>query len=468
MKSYSASRFAPDPTAILFLIAGTALVVWLWADSIAGAVSIMAVLVVPALVYFVSTSPIIAATALILSAAASHFILTLGSANIAPEHMAVILLCMGLPLWLGYTTIRPTWTSVDRLLVYYIAAIFFSSALFSVRPLQTLKWSVEQALAILPYFLLRVYVTNRSRFKQVFEIFLAIGVLQAAYAVICFFANRLFDTALGLEVGQYGEIPGTYGIQREANILGSYSASCLIALLMMYIKTGERKYLNRAPVVFAAALISLSRAAIGATGIVLAMLFIYAYWKKALTASMATQIALRLALTFLVLGPALLSLYTERFSTIEVANPVENVATDADTRVRVLTSALAFDDIAAHPLFGTGTASLQLNGDYSDIGYGDIGQGLWISTTEIRVLHDVGLVGLVIFGLFLYRLAVRSWKLAQEHFVPEIMALLFAGLIYCISFQTTEGTLMAFSWVHLGLIGCGLAIYQKKEAETAA
>jgi len=95
---------------------------------------------------------------------------------------------------------------------------------------------VQQAVVILPYFMLRFYVTDRRRFKKAFQIFLVLGVLQAAYAVICFFSYTLFHTEFGMAIGQYGQIPGTYGVQREANILGAYSCACFIALLTMYLK----------------------------------------------------------------------------------------------------------------------------------------------------------------------------------------------------------------------------------------
>jgi len=39
------------------------------------------------------------------------------------------------------------------------------------------------------------------------------------------------------------------------------------------------------------------------------------------------------------------------------------------------------------------------------------------------------------------------------------MTLMLGALVYSLTFQATEGTLLAFSWVHLGLIGCAVSIY---------
>jgi hypothetical protein len=30
-------------------------------------------------------------------------------------------------------------------------------------------------------------------------------------------------------------------------------------------------------------------------------------------------------------------------------------------------------------------------------------------------------------------------------------------VVYCVAFQATEGTILAFTWVHLGLIGCAVS-----------
>jgi O-antigen ligase len=77
----------------------------------------------------------------------------------------------------------------------------------------------------------------------------------------------------------------------------------------------------------------------------------------------------------------------------------------------------------------------------------------------MRVLHDTGIVGLVVFGAFLVSMYRRSRKVLKAESNPELVALLASALVYCISFQATEGTLLAFSWVHLGLIGCAISIF---------
>src|SRR5262249_20247452 len=87
----------------------------------------------------------------------------------------------------------------------------------------------------------------------------------------------------------------------------------------------------------------------------------------------------------------------------------------------------------------------------------------WIGNTELRVLHDTGIVGLLTFMVFVVSLVWLARKALKRESCPELIALLAGGAVYSITFQATEGTLLAFSWVHLGLIGCAVAIMNRPE-----
>jgi hypothetical protein len=47
----------------------------------------------------------------------------------------------------------------------------------------------------------------------------------------------------------------------------------------------------------------------------------------------------------------------------------------------------------------------------------------------------------------------------KETPVLELEALVLAFVVYCVSFQFTEGTLLAFTWVHLGMIACAFVLF---------
>jgi O-antigen ligase len=144
-------------------------------------------------------------------------------------------------------------------------------------------------------------------------------------------------------------------------------------------------------------------------------------------------------------------------STIDVSDPTA----DEDTMFRVVQFAGALDDIADSPLLGHGTSSFQLlfaPGAAESI----VGTNVpWIANSELRILHDTGAIGLGLFLLFLGALLRKAWPLLRRGSEPALLALLTSAVVYCVSFQATEGTILAFPWVHLGLIGCVVAMELK-------
>jgi O-antigen ligase len=167
----------------------------------------------------------------------------------------------------------------------------------------------------------------------------------------------------------------------------------------------------------------------------------------------------------LLIAPIVLPHYTERFSTVEIADPTA----DPNTLTRAVQTFSAVDEIVKHPLFGGGTASFQLAFDWKSFGPEWEDQG-WIANTELRVLHDTGVVGLVVFTLFVVSLVRRAWKVLKRQRSPELVALVASAFVYCIAYQATEGTLLAFTWVHLGLIASAVAVLdnQKKSGNETA
>jgi hypothetical protein len=119
--------------------------------------------------------------------------------------------------------------------------------------------------------------------------------------------------------------------------------------------------------------------------------------------------------------------------------------------------ALAGEGIAEHPVAGNGTSSYQLQ--YTDEAFGDADAPGWIPNTETRILYDTGIVGFGLFIAFCWYLGVSVKKLLKKTSVLELEALVLGFVVYCVSFQFTEGTLLAFTWVHLGLIACAFVLF---------
>jgi hypothetical protein len=308
-------------------------------------------------------------------------------------------------------------------------------------------------LAILTYFFLRVLIEDRNGLRKAFMTLLAAGSATVAFGILCFYSNLIFGTEVGVTVGQYGDIPATNGFQFEANILGSYSGALAVMMLVTYLYDRRRRFLAGFALGFAGMAISLSRAALGATLIALLVVAVFTAMKGLLARKLLVGIAEATLCSLLLALPVVVSQYTERFSTVDVSDPTA----DPNTLTRVVQAASAYEEVLKHPVWGGGTSSFQLAFDWQSLGAEWEDQG-WIGNTEIRVLHDTGLVGLVVFTGFLVSLYRRSRRAIKFDTNPELVALLTSSIVYCIAFQATEGTLLAFTWVHLGLIGCAISL----------
>ena len=71
------------------------------------------------------------------------------------------LVCLALPLLLKRHPQEAPWMVADYILAAYVGVNLLSSMIMSPAPGQTLKWSLQQALAILPYFILRMTADDR-------------------------------------------------------------------------------------------------------------------------------------------------------------------------------------------------------------------------------------------------------------------------------------------------------------------
>jgi len=457
MKIGSSTASIPNPTPLLFLITATALLLWPDASGTT-ALLVGAAITVPIVVFWMSYSAVGAMIALVIGSAAPRLYVEIGGLKARPEHVICGILCVSI-LFLRKKRSQPIrWIWPDYLLMAYAVLNLFSSLFMSIEPRQTIKWALQQVLVILAYFFLRVLVKDRAALRKALMALLAVGAATVTYGIICFYSNLLFKTEFGMTIGQYGDTPAPYGLQYEANLLGSYSGALAVMMLVIYLYDHRRRFLVGFAVALSGMAISLSRGALGATFIGLTAVAVFSLKKKLLTRQLLAGIAKATFCALLVVLPAVAPQYIERFNTMDIGEP----AVDPNTLTRIVQVTSAFDEITKHPFMGGGTSSFQLAFDWQSLGEDWEEQG-WIGNTEMRVLHDTGIIGLVIFAAFLVSLYRRSRKVLKLQSNPELVALLASVLVYCVSFQATEGTLLAFSWVHLGLIGCAIAIFGASE-----
>jgi hypothetical protein len=459
MKIGSSTASIPNPTPLLFFITATALLLWPDASGVTALLVVVA-MAVPIAMVWLSSSASAAVIALILAAAIPRLYVDIGGLKARPEHLICGALCISI-LFLNKRRRQPVrWIWPDYVLMAYAGLNIFSSLFMSIDPKQTIKWALEQVLVILAYFFLRVLVEDRKDLRKAMMALLAIGSVTVAYGIICFYSNLILGSELGVTVGQYGDIAATYGLQFEANILGSYSGALAVMMLVTYLYDRRRRFLVGFALTFAGMAISLSRGALGATFIGLLIVAIFSIRKRLLTGKMLLGISQATLCALLLVLPVVLSQYTERFSTVDISDPTS----DPNTLTRAVQVGSALDEILKHPVWGGGTSSFQLAFDWQSLGTDWEDQG-WIGNTEMRVLHDTGLVGLVVFVAFLVSLYRRSKTVLKLESNPELFALLASAAVYCVAFQATEGTLLAFPWVHLGLLGCAISVSASRMAD---
>lgn len=464
VESRSVIRDVPDPTPWLFaLAAAVACAIW-FIDQGPVKVVILALAIAPvvlAFVYFLGANVYVGTVCLIAATAMPRAAVAVSGVNIRPEQVLAGFLCLTLPWAWNAQEGKIEWFRADWLLGSYMVINLVSSWFMSIDPKQTTRWALQQLLAIAPYFILRIVAGREETFRRAFRVLLIIGAVEGLYATLAIYANRLFGAGFGLSTEQYEGIPAVYGTQYEPNILGSYCAACSVMMAVMYLKQKNRWYLIGYMLSFSGMSVSFARASVLAYMAVISLLLLFGLYKRWVSRLTLRRLVLATVIVGVVLSPLLVSSYIERFSTVQVTD----VTADPNTFTRAVQLALGVDQFLDHPILGNGTASFQLLFDWQSLGPDWEEQG-WLGNTEVRVLHDTGIVGFGLFAGFLISLGLAARKILQRMEAPELFALVVASGVYLITFQATEGTILGFSWVHLGLIGCGVAAYTASTGTT--
>jgi O-antigen ligase len=383
----------------------------------------------------------------------------LGGWNARPEHCAALLvLIVFLFRRMFRESPRIALTGADYWVAAFVVWSYVSSAWMSPDPRLTLRWALLNNLAILPYFLVRLFITDQRILRQTFHAFLAVGVIECVYAIISYGSRHLFGTSFGVEVGQYAAgLEGVYGTQYEPNILGSFSACLAIMLLVLAFLTYRKAHwtVGGTIVALVAMLISLSRAAFLSFVFASVVLLFLGLRRGVINRKRLLPLGLVLALFVVPIAATGGKDLLARFANLSQ----DEVQNDVETMGRLVSWTLALEDIWQHPVVGNGTASFQLIADTRQDPL--LGDRPWVANSVVRILHDTGLIGLFLFGALVISMG-RSVKrlIASGAEGRDIVIALAAGcLVYAVAFMSAEGTMLSFFWVHMGLVvsACSVA-----------
>jgi O-Antigen ligase len=368
-----------------------------------------------------------------------------------PEHFAAGIVLAAVLIAFFMFKQRPAVDKLDYWILAYVAVNFISSAFGSPQPSTTLRWALQNSLAVLPYFLIRFMVQDIEMCRKAFRILLGVGLVEAVYGIGCYASHQLFGTSVGVTVGQYlVDIAAPYGSMYEANLFGSYTACCAVMCLACYLFGGRHlRYLICFFIASLAGVLSFSRAALAALIIIIG----WVLWKARRANRFDLQklvvfamvVALIVTFTITIAGDVIV----KRFTNLWYEGLTEETA-----MVRFLVYQEALTDIPGHWLIGNGTASFNLTFDWNTYFPEWSGEKTWIGNTPLRVVHDTGLIGLITLLGFCVAVWRKVRKVSNGRGIsdPMLLGLVAGVLLYGISFESTDGSILAYFWLHLGLL----------------
>jgi O-antigen ligase len=378
--------------------------------------------------------------------------------NARPEHFAVFFAVVAAGIWIVKNKRPLKLNRLDYWILLFVFANFLGSSLGSSDPGSTLKWALQNCLAVLFYFLIRVLVRDAKILDHAFRIFLTVAVIESVYGIFCFLSHQVFGTTFGVSVGQYlSDVAAPFGSMYEPNLFGAYTASASVIFFALYLFAGHRlRDLVCFLITAIASFVSFSRASL----IALLVAGAYLFWKSH---RHAEGNALRKLLTVGLVAALILGLFLsplgdvvrERFTNLFYEGLTEETAI-----ARVIIIQEALQEIPGHLLIGRGTASFNLTFDWAKYMPAWSGDKTWIGNAPLRVLHDTGLLGLAsIVGFFaMVWLKIRRAVKTPSQKNSIVFALWAGMMIYAISFQSTDGTTLAFTWVQLGLLASAATV----------
>jgi len=381
-----------------------------------------------------------------------------------PEHFAAAVVLTAIFIRRFFAEQKFVLKKIDYWVVAFIAANFVSSAVASTEPSSTLRWALQNSLAVVAYFLIRVLVRDWDTFRKAFGMLLAVGIAESIYGIFCYVSHYAFGTVFGMSVGQYLiDVSAPYASMYEPNLFGAYAGCCAVMCLAVSL-LGQARL--RAAIGFLiaslATVLSYSRAALAA----LILGIVWAFWKSRHSRKSGNRIKLAIpllafVLIFVIAFYATGGVFQKRFEDLYYQGFMEGTAI---SRFVVMQEALL--DIPGHVLLGNGTASFNISFDWNRFIPEWASDKTWIGNAPLRVMHDTGLVGLTAFlGFFvvLWRKLRLTWK---KNGVRDGMVLgLAAGLVlYAFSFEFTDGTILAFFWVHLGFLTSAAVLSEENAA----
>jgi putative inorganic carbon (HCO3(-)) transporter len=390
--------------------------------------------------------------------------LPVGHTNVRTDQALGVLMIVGLGLSAAFYRRR---LYVDTPLVL-IVVLLGLNALATVFVSPAPGYSAMQVLNLTATWAIYAVIVNcvdtvdgADRLTRLFLMLFAAAAVVGIFAFAAGIAG--FRTGMAnVEGGPLdgGQAYGAFGTAVEPNIFGSMCQSAFVVAAAMLLLGVRRRVLLWAIVV--------------TTGLGLLLSFTRGAWLGAIcgllaTALLAPVVGRRISLAPLALPTiagalGLAWLWTDdgpaglffRYKVENLINPQSETAS-----YRLVSYGLAWEQVLQKPVFGWGTFTFApLLAQGSDVKELGVEHAIWISNYVLLILHDTGIVGLVVFVLLVaavLRLGLRAARaligVDRTESAATVVALVASVIGLLISFLATSGVTFTYPWVVIGLIG---------------
>ncbi len=341
--------------------------------------------------------------------------------------------------------------------LYSFIAINLLSSVLSQEPKSSLFQLANISSSILIYFVVLNFIQTKEEYQLFLKAMLIAGFCAMLYGLLLFVFGMLgFDVpGVNIEVSEIAY--GIYGSMREPNIFGSYSGSLLmIGLTLLFSVDAPSVFSKRFTKIFSmvavfALLLSFARAAwVGAICGILVLLRYRKLWAQRYPFRLWGILGLVLPLVVFLFASGVVPSEFYLYKIQNLFNFDEGTG-----KYRALIWVKAWLNFIDHPFLGNGTFSYAYLNIEDAIPGGPEGNA-WISNLGLLVLHDTGIVGIVVFICLLwsiFRESIQTIKSTLNVGLKyQALAFQVALVLLLVAYQATSAFSYGFTWILIAMI----------------
>ncbi len=407
---------------------------------------------------------------LLIAALLPRFKLDIGPISVRVEHVAVLVVA-ALMLWQVFTRRRRLWLDVPFLcaLVWWIINLF-ATLLHAPDPGDSVRHILRLSMMVLTYLVIINLLRTPAQWWNAFRWFLVLAIAEVLFGLVARVIYE-FGINLGVQITNVLPVPVPYGTLEEGNMFGSHSAAWLLTFLgVLLALPRSQKGLRQ-----------IMLAAIGITAIGVLLSLARGAWVALLIGLVAFFILhksdphsqMKRAGLLLIGGPllliALMIIVQNLPATVPLAARLKSFTTaftDQTFGNRMADFIQAIDDWRVHPVIGWGPGTFfQLYGQRW-------GTDAWIANQTVRILQETGAAGLLALWGFLggvLWIGARALRRLPDTGVSRgaLLGLGTGFLALLVAFQATDGTWLAYMWVHAALLVAGARLIAREPAQAS-